>query len=126
MALKPERQIVETLIDYKLLQASGDAGDPVFFVNDEYVSTASGAKVAGVLLQDVRDLDYTEIPMKLQNSVAVSGEKVGILAKGYIVTDKNVSGLTTVGADVSKYGRLYATVLEAVDSDGYAKIKIER
>ena len=91
MTLKPERQLVETVIHCSLREASGNAGAAVYYVGDDKVAlapmdTPRGA-IAGVLLQDVRPFDYTTRSQRLCDSTAVSGDKVGIMSKGIIITD---------------------------------------
>ena len=99
MALKPERIDALSLMYYSLLENSGDSGSPVEYFNDTQVRLARSGQVAmGVLMQDVRDVDYTQQVQPTWNNQATSGEVVKVLKKGVIVTDKFEKSAHTIGA----------------------------
>lgn len=100
MSLKPERIDALSLMYYALLENSGDAGSPVQYLNDVQVrlGTSGSLTVMGVLMQDVRDVDYTQQVQPTWNSQATSGEVIKILKHGVIVTDKFEKSAHTIGA----------------------------
>jgi len=146
MALKPERQLTDTIIRYSLLESSGNAGAAVVISSASKVKLAPsgtvGADVLGILLQDVRPSDYTNRPERLVDSTCVSGEVVGIMTRGIVITDQ-VTGTVCAGSGISvstagagaminrtvESGTLvFGTVLAAsgdLGMSGYTQIKVE-
>lgn len=96
---------------------------------------ASGARVIGMYLDNVVDIDQTVQHRNFQNTDAVVGEPVPLLTKGWAVTNAIVgtpsAGDTAyIGAD-SKFSASQTNSIPAVgwfetskDADGYAKVQI--
>ena len=156
MALKPDR--VEHLTDLSFfMNETGDRGVIVTF--DVSNGGASGAamdnskalvrtptgtvgadfqKPAGLLLNDVVNLDLTRQHINQHKDEVQKGGKVTILRKGYVVTNC-VSGTPTaanIGASLYFNEDGYLTVsstsstvvgrlLSIKDADGYAKVDID-
>ena len=146
MALKPDR--IEHLTDISFFMntteerggvacfasvgvgASMDDADAVV----EYAPAVSGSVPAGVLLNDVVDLDLTRQHINWHKDEVQVGGKVTLLRVGQVVTDQiqgnpavgnaayvGPSGLiSTTSTNAAKIG----TFLSAKDSDGYAKVSI--
>ena len=111
-------------------------------------SAVSGTRPAGLLLNDVVDLDLTRQHLNYNRDEVQKGGKVTLLRAGQVVTNKYVTGaltppigpgmkayynsaglLTTVAvADTGVIGQTHAPsvgrFLSAVDSDGYVKVDI--
>lgn len=148
MALKPDRIELLTDISNFMEQAPVDRGGVVSYVSSgagvsmddalsvvAYATLASGAKPAGVLLNDVVDLDLTRQHINWHKDEVQKGGKVTVLRIGQVTTDKitgspnagdpayvgangNISTSTATG--VAKIG----TFLSEKDADGYAKVSI--
>jgi len=98
-------------------------------------ATVSGTIPAGLLLNDVVNLDLTRQHLNEHQDEVQLGGKVTLLRRGTIVTN-HVSGTPTIGADAyyndageitsvavansTKVGRF----LSLLDSDSYAKVEI--
>jgi hypothetical protein len=96
----------------------------------------SGTAPAGVLLNDVVNLDLTRQHINYHKDEVQKGGKVALLRRGSVVTDSLASGqtpvagqdayydgagdLTTVSTNSVKVG----TFLGQKDSDGYVKVDI--
>ena len=101
-----------------------------------YAASASGRVPAGLLLNDVVNLDLTRQHINWYRDEVQTGGKVTLLRQGQVTTDMIVPGvvpapgsgaylgasglLTTVTTPGAKVG----TFLSAKDSDGYAKVDI--
>lgn len=95
----------------------------------------SGTEPAGLLLNDVVNLDLTRQHYNMHKDEVQLGGKVTLLRRGWVVTNV-VSGTPTIGADAyyNLSGELTATdpgnstkvgkFLSLVDADGYAKVDI--
>jgi len=78
---------------------SGSAQDDANAVVTRPAASASGQRPAGVLLNDVVNLDLTRQHINFQKDEMQQGGKVTLLQKGTIVTDMIESGASlTVGA----------------------------
>lgn len=148
MALKPDR--VEHLTDLSFfMNETADRG--IVVVHDTGGSgaamddsaakvkipagTVSGTKPAGLLLNDVVNIDLTRQHLNYHKNEVQKGGKVLLLRRGTVVTNE-VSGTPTVGADAyyNVAGELTATAvanstkvgrfLSLKDADGYAKVEI--
>jgi len=147
MALKPDR--VEFLTDLSyFMNATGERGIVVVHQSGgsgaamddanatvQVPSTVSGSKPAGLLLNDVVNLDLTRQHINYAKDEVQKGGKVLILRRGTVVTNM-VTGTPTVGSDAyynlnghlginnpgnsTKVGRF----LSKKDADGYAKVEI--
>jgi hypothetical protein len=153
MALKGSRQTFETNID---LTVSGVAerGGILSFVPGvvglgEYSNAAavSGqlAKPAGLLLDDVEDINYMKQPEYRQRNVVPKGSCVGIATEGEFITDfvETAVGAVSVGtyapgdvlylANDGQVSRLnvlgirkqVGVALSALSADGFLKIRLE-
>lgn len=101
-----------------------------------YAANPSGQVPAGLLLNDVVNLDLTRQHINWHKDEVQTGSKVTLLRQGQVTTNLVVSGvspvagssayvgangyLTTSDTDSVKVG----TFLSAKDSDGYAKVDI--
>lgn len=101
-----------------------------------YAASPSGQVPAGLLLNDVVNLDLTRQHINWHKDEVQTGSKVTLLRQGQVTTNLVVSGvspvagssayvgangyLTTSDTDSVKVG----TFLSAKDSDGYAKVDI--
>jgi len=152
MALKPDRVIGMTSVHgilndvaskgVVLTYLTGGSGAVLGDAHEEYdlAASASGAKVAGVLLMDVVNIDETLFHRNFNKEEAVVGDFVDVMTKGWVLTDK-YTGSPTVGAKayltvngvvtptVSSTGGTAATPFVGVfggspDADGYVKLHI--
>lgn len=153
MALKGSRQTFETNID---LTVSGVAerGGILSFVPGvaglgEYGNAAavSGqlSRPAGLLLDDVEDINYMRNGEYRQRNVVPKGSVVGIATEGEFITDfvETAVGLVSVGTyapgdplylandgQVSRLNvlgirKLVGVALSALSADGFLKIRLE-
>ena len=96
--------------------------------------------VAGVLLNDVVDLDLTRQHINFHKDEVQKGGKVTLLKKGYIVTNM-IEGTPTAGAlaflddsDTGKFAvegsiatgddTVVGRFMSTLDEDGYAKVEV--
>jgi hypothetical protein len=102
----------------------------------EYKSDPSGTTPAGLLLNDVVNLDLTRQHINWHRDEVQVESKVTLLRQGQVTTNMVVSGvepvagndayyganglLTTVSTNSTKVGRF----LSAKDADGYVKVDI--
>ena len=108
-------------------------------------ASVSGTEPAGLLLNDVVNLDLTRQHLNYAKDEVQQGSKVLLLRRGTVVTDQ-VSGTPTIGADafVCSAGTISATAqngvllnanggiatpkigkfLSTLDADGFAKVEI--
>ena len=144
MALKPDR--VEHLTDLSFFMdetatrgqivthSSDGSGASMDDANAKViVATGTGDNAAGLLLNDVVDLDLTRQHINFAKDEVQKGGKVLLLRRGTVVTD-NVAGTPAAGAKAyftsdakitsaagsAQIGRF----LSAKDADGYAKVEI--
>ena len=144
MALKPDR--VEHLTDLSFFMdetatrgqivthSSDGSGASMDDANAKViVATGTGDNAAGLLLNDVVDLDLTRQHINFAKDEVQKGGKVLLLRRGTVVTD-NVAGTPAAGAKAyfttdakitsaagsAQIGRF----LSATDADGYAKVEI--
>ncbi len=116
---------------------SGSAMDDYNAVVEIPTGGVSGTKPAGLLLNDVVNIDLTRQHLNQhKDEVQVSG-KVTLLRHGQVTTNFITSGQTPAAGDKAYYdtaGKLTPTLptngvqvgrfLSAKDSDGYAKVEI--
>jgi hypothetical protein len=151
MALKPDRIEAYTDISY-FMNTTGERGGVV--IHNTTVSgvgaalddanavvlyptgVVSGTRPAGLLLNDVVDIDLTRQHINWYRDEVQKGGKVTLLRQGQVVTDMVAAGqtpgagvdayydnagkLTTVSTNSVKVGRF----LSSKDSDGYVKVDI--
>ena len=150
MALKPDRIEHLTDISFFMNTPTGDQGrgGVASFVSGgvgvamddadavvEYAALASGSVPAGILLNDVVNLDLTRQHINWHKDEVQVGGKVTLLRVGQVTTnlvDGNPSAgdaayvgpsgtvSTSSGTDVVKIG----TFLSGKDADGYAKVSV--
>ena len=144
MALKPDR--VEHLTDLSFFMdetatrgqivthSSDGSGASMDDANAKViVATGTGDNPAGLLLNDVVDLDLTRQHINFAKDEVQKGGKVLLLRRGTVVTD-NVAGTPAAGAkayftadakNTSAAGSVQiGRFLSAEDADGYAKVEI--
>lgn len=151
MALRGDRQVIQTDISYTLndvaapgvvlcfsTQGSGMAlGDMAGLVTLH--ATGSGQVVAGVLLNNFVNINQTLYHRNFHKDEHVIGERCTILRKGWVVTDKvtgtpalgNKAYLTANGVVTPTLGTggivgnpLVGTFGGAKDEDGYVKLEV--
>jgi hypothetical protein len=146
MALKPDR--IEHLTDISFfMEATAERGGVVSFASSgvgvamddanavvEYATVASGSVPAGVLLNDVVNLDLTRQHINWHKDEVQVGGKVTLLRIGQVTTNL-VNGSPEAGdaAYVGANGNISTTSTNAVkigtflsgkDADGYAKVSV--
>ncbi len=148
MALKPDRHEDRTDISYFMNQVAergiivvhntGGSGAAMDSANAtvQIPATVSGSRPAGLLLNDVVNLNLTRQHINFHQDETQIGGKVTLLREGWVVTNQ-VSGTPTVGADAyynllgqvsptnpgnsTKVGRF----LSLTDADGYVKLEVQ-
>ena len=145
MALKPDR--VEHLTDLSffmnetaergVIVAHSTAGSGAAMDDSNAVVAAVGATSdlpAGMLLNDVVNLDLTRQHLNYHQDEVQQGGKVLLLRRGVVVTDQvdsstiapgaaahfTAAGLLTTGTASAQVGRF----LSSADADGYVKVEI--
>jgi len=146
MALKPDR--IEHLTDISFfMNTTAERGGVVSFVTGgvgvamddadavaAYAALASGSVPAGVLLNDVVNLDLTRQHINWHKDEVQVGGKVTLLRVGQVTTDL-VNGNPSAGdaAYVGPSGTISTTSTNAVkigtflsgkDADGFAKVSV--
>ena len=149
MALRPDRN--EHLTDLSffmnetaergiiVVHSTGGSGAAMDDSNAKVIApatTVSGKNPAGLLLNDVVNLDLTRQHINFHKDEVQQGNKVLLLRRGTVVTDQ-ISGTPTVGAKAYFVvgGTLSASNQDSVstqvgrflsvkDADGYAKVEI--
>jgi len=157
MALKPDRIEAYTDISFfcndttaergvMAVHSTGGSGvamDDANAVVTTVVADPSGTKPAGLLLNDVVDLDLTRQHINWHRDEVQVGSKVTLLRQGQVTTNVIESGVTPVAGDNAYYalnGELTTSgsptvavatdtvkvgrFLSGLDSDGYAKVDI--
>ncbi len=162
MALKGDRYEFQTDISFFVTAAVATRGGVMSYVTGgsgaaldqaqavvAYAAASSGAKPAGVLMNDVVNYDLTRQHINFAKDEVQLGNKVRLLKKGFIVTN-NITGTPVVGdsaymtssgnflpyntiaAGASNFLQspnpllypLCGTFLSSKDEDGYAKVEI--
>lgn len=152
MALKPLRKVNDDVIEFYFNEVaepgivvvfSGNGGSGAF--TDQSVGLVvvpnaaggpSGTKPAGVLMEEVVDIDQTRYELNEQRIQEAIGGKVQLLRKGRICTNKVASGQTpTAGVDAyyttagefttsSTNSTKVGQYLGKKDNDGYVYVDI--
>ena len=161
MALKPDRHEVVTDISFFMNETAergivvthSTAGSGAAMDDSNALvaipTTASGSYPAGLLLNDVVNIDLTRQHLNQHQDEVQKGGKVTLLKQGYVVTNKlEVNSKPTVGApayyassgllsttnpdanpergtDVDQEGTRVGRFLSTEDADGYAKVYID-
>ena len=152
MALKADRHELDVDISYFMNETAekgqivvlSTAGSGAAMDQAGALVTVAAASttniVAGVLLNDVVDIDLTRQHINWHKDEVQKGGKVSILKKGYIVTDM-IEGTPTAGAlaflddaDTGKFAveasvatgddTVVGRFMSTKDEDGYAKIEV--
>ena len=148
MALKPDRVEAYTDISFFMNETgerggivvhstagSGSAMDDANAVV-EYAANQSGTNPAGLLLNDVVDLDLTRQHINFHKDEVQKGSKVTLLRQGFVVTDVVATGLDISAGDPAYYGTNGALTKDSTnsvqvgrflsdyDADGYVKVDI--
>jgi hypothetical protein len=149
MALKSDRIEAYTDISFFCNDTTAERGGVMVFntvgsgvaMDDSnavvtYAASQSGKVPAGLLLNDVVDLDLTRQHINWHKDEVQTGSKVTLLRQGQVTTNLIVDGVTP-GAGSAAYvganGYLttsstnsvkVGTFLSSKDSDGYAKVDI--
>jgi hypothetical protein len=148
MALKPDRVEAYTDISF-FMNETGERGGVVVHLTAgsgsamddgsavvEYAADQSGTNPAGLLLNDVVDLDLTRQHINFHKDEVQKGNKVTLLRQGFVVTDMIVSGVSPTAGEPAYYGAdgkltnvstnsvQVGRWLSAKDVDGYAKVDI--
>jgi hypothetical protein len=155
MALKPDRIEAYTDISFfcndttaergvMAVHSTGGSGvamDDANAVVTTVVADPSGTKPAGLLLNDVVDLDLTRQHINWHRDEVQTGSKVTLLRQGQVTTDQVVSGVTPAVGDAAYYGVngqltnvstegatsagvQVGRFLSTLDADGYVKVDI--
>jgi len=155
MALKPDRIEAYTDISFFCNDATAERGvvavhstggsgvamDDALAVVTTVVASPSGKKPAGLLLNDVVDLDLTRQHINWHKDEVQTGSKVTLLRQGQVTTDMVVSGVSPAVGDPAYFGvngklTNVATAgatssgvqvgrfLSVKDADGYVKVDI--
>ena len=148
MALKPDRIEAYTDISF-FMNEVGDRGGVVVHSTSgsgvsmddpnavvEYAASPSGKSPAGLLLNDVVNLDLTRQHINWHKDEVQVGSKVTLLRQGQVTTNVVATGLnisagnpayfgaegalTTVSTNSTQVGRF----LSDYDADGYVKVEI--
>lgn len=149
MALKPDRNIVVTDIS-NICNIAIEKGEVLVFsvsgsgaLNDDVATVTratnpSGLIPAGLSLADMVSIDITRQHRNWHKDEQLLGEKLPLLTKGWVVTDKIASGVSPAAGDtayLTSNGTLTDTqtsgtpkvgqFLGGIDADGYAKVFID-
>jgi hypothetical protein len=149
MALKPDRKYNDGTDIHYFMSETAERG--IIVIHDDTTSgvgaamddadaavkvpTDASGTPAGLLLNDVVNLDLTRQRLNPHQDEVQLGGKVTVLTHGWVVTDKIVSGDAPKAGDPAYFaasGELSTTDtsdqvgkwLSAKDSDGYAKVEI--
>ena len=150
MALKPDRKYTSgTDISYFMNETASRGIVVVFDVATTgsgaamddagatvSIPTGTGGDPAGILLNDVVNLDLTRQHINWHKDEVQLGGKVTVLRNGYVVTDQIATGIepvagnkayhqasgqiTTADGSLQPIGRF----LSSKDADGYAKVEV--
>ena len=152
MALKADRHELDTDISFFMNETAekgqivvlSTVGSGAAMDQGKALVTVAAADptniVAGVLLNDVVDLDLTRQHINFHKDEVQKGGKVTLLKKGYIVTDM-IEGTPTAGAlaflddaDTGKFAvegsiasgddTVVGRFMSTLDEDGYAKVEV--
>lgn len=148
MALKPDRIEAYTDISFFMNEVGERGGvvvhstsgsgvsmdDPNAVV--EYAASPSGKSPAGLLLNDVVNLDLTRQHINWHKDEVQVGSKVTLLRQGQVTTDVVATGLDISAGDVAYFGAegvlttddtnstQVGRFLSDYDADGYVKVDI--
>lgn len=151
MALKGYRKIVDERIDW-FMNETAEKGVTVCYPTSlggsgaaldhgeatvRIATTTSGAKVAGLLLSDVVNIDLTRQHLNQHKDEVNIGGKVAVATKGWLLTNKLHPSVSVTAPGLPAYlavsGLLHTSQADAgtpqvgifetkPDTDGYAKV----
>lgn len=154
MALKGDRREAEYDISFYMNEVGARGGVVCFSTIGSgaaldqaaalvtYKATASGNKPAGLLLNDMVNVDLTRQHLNFYKDEVQKGGKVTLLMRGWVVTDQIESGITLAAGDKAYLGAagritnaqaatggeaanpFVGRFLSKKDEDGYAKVEI--
>lgn len=148
MALKPDRIEAYTDISFFMNEVAERGGVVVHTTSGsgvsmddasavvEYAADQSGTVPAGLLLNDVVNIDLTRQHINWHKDEVQVGSKVTVLRQGQVTTDMVASGVAPSAGDSAYYGAngLLTTTstnsvkvgrfLSSKDADGYVKVDI--
>lgn len=140
MALKPDRLELETDLTY-FMNETGERGIVVVYgsaaggsgaamdtsLAEVQIPTAgvSGTKPAGVLLNDVVNINQTRQHINFHQDEVQLGGKVLLLRRGWVVTNR-VSGTPTLGADAYYNVNGFFTPTKTNDNTSEDNLKVGR
>ena len=157
MALKADRHELQTDISFFMNEVASRGGVAVFSTAGSgaamdsnkalvtYKAMPSGSVPAGLLLNDMVNIDQTRQHINWHKDEVKKGGKVTLLRKGWVVTDKiypghspkagdiafvGHSGLMGVSmtiadqSDLSGEGFVVGRFMSKKDEDGYAKVEV--
>ena len=148
MALKPDRIEAYTDISFFMNEVAERGGVVVHTTSGsgvsmddasavvEYAADQSGTAPAGLLLNDVVNIDLTRQHINWHKDEVQVGSKVTLLRQGQVTTDMVASGVAPSAGDAAYYGAngLLTTTstnsvkvgrfLSSKDADGYVKVDI--
>ena len=154
MALKTDRSTLQTDISFFMNEAATRGGVAVISTAGSgasidngsalvtYAATGSGNVAAGLLLNDMVNIDLTRQHLNQHKDEVQKGGKVTLLQKGWVVTS-NLEGADPNGGDLAYLAHsgnlatsdivrdetdgtnIVGRFLSDVDEDGYAKVFID-
>lgn len=148
MALKPDRIEAYTDISFFMNEVGERGGVVVHSTSGsgvsmdnpnavvEYAASPSGKSPAGLLLNDVVNLDLTRQHINWHKDEVQVGSKVTLLRQGQVTTNVVATGLDISAGDVAYFGAEGALTtvstnstqvgrfLSDYDADGYVKVDI--
>lgn len=147
MSLKPDRIRTEEDLSFYMNEV-GEAGQVVVIADVgtgaamddvdqtvEITATVANADVAGILMQDVVDIDLTKHHLNRHDGSVQKGGKVTVLRRGQITTDKIDNTVTAAGPAYLAAGGLLSTTqasnapqvgyfVSAQDADGFVRVSV--
>lgn len=143
MAMKGDRQVFQTNIDYTAsgtMERGGLVSIATWDANIGYYAAGSGQPIAGLLLEDIESQNYMNHPQYLQRNVSAEGSVIGVATEGEYWTDM-VDTATYAPGDalyVGANGKLtnynpadgtvsqrIGTCIAGLDSNNFIKIRLE-
>tara|TARA_R110002167_G_scaffold128608_1_gene311005 strand:- start:444 stop:929 length:486 start_codon:yes stop_codon:yes gene_type:complete len=155
MALKSDRSTLQTDISFFMNEAAtrggvvtlSTAGSGASMDNGNavvtYVASPSGKVPAGLLINDMVDIDLTRQHLNQHKDEVQKGGKVTLLQKGWVVTNSlegtapnggdlayvghsgNIAASQVIDDDSTTAGLVVGRFLSDVDQNGYAKVYID-
>ena len=143
MAMKGDRQVFQTNIDYTAsgtMERGGLVSIATWDANIGYYAVGSGQPIAGLLLEDIETQNYMNHPQYLQRNVSAEGSVMGVATEGEYWTDMvdtatySPGDALYIGANgkITNYNPADGTVsarigtcIAGLDSNNFIKIRLE-